>query len=70
MMQCYHETEGGKYQECEMQDGFQTCFTKYDQSKFHILKLLFVLWYVSFKIKQQMKNIVITLQWNIINDVP
>ena len=34
MIRCYHEKIGNKFQECDKKDGFQTCFTKYDLSKF------------------------------------
>ena len=32
-IKCYHETKGGKYQNCWKDDGFETCFTKFDHSK-------------------------------------
>lgn len=33
-MRCYSEKTGPKYQICDKSFGFQTCFTKYDDSKF------------------------------------
>ena len=33
-MRCYSEKTGPKYQICDKSYGFQTCFTKYDDSKF------------------------------------
>ena len=32
-MRCYSEKTGPKYQICDKSFGFQTCFTKYDDSK-------------------------------------
>merc|ERR1711892_32731 len=33
LLNCYHEQEGSRYQECQMQKGYQTCFTKYDENQ-------------------------------------
>ena len=38
-MRCYSEKTGPKYQICDKSYGFQTCFTKYDASKFSYSKL-------------------------------
>ena len=38
-MRCYSEKTGPKYQICDKSYGFQTCFTKYDDSKFYYSKL-------------------------------
>ena len=36
MIKCYHESSGGKFQHCMKEDGFETCFSKFDHSKsFH-----------------------------------
>ena len=36
MIKCYHESSGGKFQHCMKDDGFETCFSKFDHSKsFH-----------------------------------
>ena len=37
-MRCYSEKTGPKYQICDKSFGFQTCFTKYDDSKCTVLK--------------------------------
>ena len=34
-MRCYSEKTGPKYQICDKTVGFQTCFTKYDDSEFN-----------------------------------
>ena len=33
---CYNEIAGENYQVCDIQLGFQTCFTKFDESEFII----------------------------------
>ena len=33
MIKCYHEDSGGKFQHCMKDDGFETCFSKFDHSK-------------------------------------
>ena len=42
MIKCYHEDSGGKFQHCMKDDGFETCFSKFDHSEeaFHIYQLL------------------------------
>ena len=36
MIKCYHESSGGKFQHCMKDDGFETCFSKFDHGKlFH-----------------------------------
>ena len=32
-IKCYNEKTGGKFQECLKDDGFETCFSKYDSRK-------------------------------------
>ena len=32
-IKCYHEEAGGRYQMCSKDEGFETCFSKYDHSK-------------------------------------
>lgn len=32
-IKCYHEKAGGKFQQCWKDDGFETCFTKFDPSR-------------------------------------
>merc|ERR1740137_137414 len=37
-MRCYSESSGPKYQICDKSFGFQTCFTKYDDSRKIVLR--------------------------------
>ena len=37
MIKCYHEDSGGKFQHCMKDDGFETCFSKFDHSELIIL---------------------------------
>ena len=32
-IKCYNEKTGGKFQECLKDNGFETCFSKYDSRK-------------------------------------
>merc|ERR1712179_172315 len=37
-IQCYHEVNGDKFQQCHKDDGFETCFSKYDHNRVVILR--------------------------------
>jgi len=38
MIKCYHESSGGKFQHCMKDDGFETCFSKFDHNHRLILR--------------------------------